>query len=256
MGAWRRAHGLVFLLALTSSTPGLSSEGGLGAGADAPCDVCAFLSSLGLEKLVSLFAKEEIDSMETLVLLGDEEFELMGVRVGPRVQIKKALKRLSEDAAAVEAAAAEAAAPQGKKLPSRRRFYDDDADDDDDDATGRWRTESAPPDDWAIRSSRWGEEEYIPSWIPIDWANNLASSAVSGAKSATTKEEEAAAAAAAAQESDDTIARRTALEYERDVEEKWMFARSIGAAHDAWKRLSPKTEVRDGVLSGDGVAAW
>ena len=139
------------------------------------------------------------------------------------------------------AAAAAAAQKRRRERPSRRRFYDDDADDDDDDAAGRWRRKvdggALPSDD-------------VPKWIPTDWAKQLFSSAVSGAKKKTNEEVSAAAAAAekagspAELESDDAIAQREAREYERAVRQEWLFARAVGAAQDAWKRLTPKVEVR------------
>ena len=139
------------------------------------------------------------------------------------------------------AAAAAAAQKRRRERPSRRRFYDDDADDDDDDAAGRWRRKvdgGAPPSD------------DVPKWIPADWAKQLFSSAASGAKKKTNEEFSAAATAAekaavpAELESDDTIAQREAREYERAVRQEWLFARAVGAAQDAWKRLTPKVEVR------------
>ena len=79
--------------------------------AAAPCDAITFLSSIGLEKLTAVVAKEEIDSIKTLMLLGDEEFEAMGIRIGPRVRIKKALKKLSGASTVSSANADDAAAP-------------------------------------------------------------------------------------------------------------------------------------------------
>ena len=147
----------------------------------------------------------------------------------------KELERLDDETATLDAAADAAATAEPEKLPSRRRFYDDDADDEDDDAAGRWRRvneNGAPPDD-------------VPSWIPTDWAKQLYSSAVSVVKKQSLDEEEAAAADAAAElESDDKYVHRMVRDWESNVQQEWLFARAVGAAQEAWKRLSPKTEVR------------
>ena len=74
----------------------------------APADVRAWLTAAGFERFAELFEASEIDG-EALVMLNDEHLKELGIAIGPRTKLRKAIDQLN--AAATTASAAPTVSP-------------------------------------------------------------------------------------------------------------------------------------------------
>ena len=58
----------------------------------ADTELQAFLASIGLDRLLTALADEDIHSVETLRLCDDADLNAMGLKIGARVRIRQALQ--------------------------------------------------------------------------------------------------------------------------------------------------------------------
>ena len=90
----------------------------------------------------------------------------------------------------------------------------------------------------------------LPVWLSADWASHIAASAVNGASNTQEETEEKLDIP----QSDDEIAFEVAQQYKREVEQEWLFHRSIQSMAEAWQRLLPMTEVRYAMTASSKAA--